>query len=336
MASNTSLRRRSPLVAPVVIALAGVLTGGGLVYALTQDDGGTLATSADTTVARPTPTSDSTVPDATVADSSGADSPSTTIDSVPLRADAARIDGVTFIETASCVAFPISNPEFGIGDAHINVNLHRMESTAGDRIIVERWTEDGSVSVGLVVPGVRSGRVDVESFPDPSSIEPVTATIPMSDGSTVALEHTLVTTGSTCPTTIVQGADEFSFAAYGLIDLCAASEESGLGSIASFQGDAALQFVDDQPLELTRESFTGRLLATTSAGEPVDAAVTGTFGAVTGTATGTATGSEPDLVGTITPGFVGDEPQPTDSLTVRLDSVEASRCSAAQEARFLD
>lgn len=297
---------------------------GGLVAALASDDDPQVVSvdpaTADAEEAGPTVTD--AAPDTVIPDTGPASTPETTVDDGPIRENTARIAGVTYIETASCLAFPNSNPNAGIGDAHINASLHRLEATDGSRVIVEQWSEDGFARLRLTEPSGRVGDAPSQRREAPADIEPVTETMAMSDGTTVMLEHALARAVTTCPHTLLVGPDDFTFDAYGTIEVCSASTSSGLGHIATFQGATVLQFVRTAD----ESGYDARIVGVFDDATEFDVAFT------------LADSFDPPgvIVGTVPAGALSGDRGAVAPITVELGVGSEPPCAPAQEQRFAE
>lgn len=273
---RTERRRRPPWLAPVVVGLAALPVGGALALAITDRGGETVTAgdplSATSTVAEPAdeasnasdvpttvdpaPGSDpvSTEPTSLDTMSDPASDTATTLPAGPPAERTVRVDGETFIETYSCVAFPNSNPLAGIGDAGINVSLHLMESGSGDRLSLERWSYDFGGAIGIARLGGGSGLV--ETF-DIGQVEPHIVPI---DGDDVVVEvGSMTTSGDICASLTAQGADEFQFTTLGLVDVCAVSDAAALSTDLVYTFHSGQTLAIDGDASMGETTFTGAL-----------------------------------------------------------------------------
>ena len=259
-----SPRRRAGLAAPLLTAAAALVVGAVLLVAIARRDDGSIAIGDSGTTIPSTGPPAATSADGSVdgsvdesGDGSGTSVPATdatstsTTDgsdvepSMPARqlgppAEATvRIDGETFIRTYACVSFPLSNPDAGIGDAHVNSGLHLVESVTGDRALVELRHFDAATGLGVTILGGASGSLEVIE-PTATSFE-----VTFDDGTTRTIELGSLQVATTCNTLISSdSADPFTFTALGAVDSCYFDVPAPVEVLYTFEGGATLGLTD--------------------------------------------------------------------------------------------
>jgi hypothetical protein len=299
---RTERRRRPPWLAPVVVGLAALPIGAALALGITGRGGDTVGAGDPQSTTSTIADTASTVPDSSTTSSAvestttmagpetTAVDTGTTLPAGPPAERTLRVDGETFIETYSCIAFPNSNPDAGIGDAGIRVSMHLMESGSGDRISLERWSYDFGGAIGISRIGGPTGMV--ETF-DINQVEPYIVPI---DGVDVVVEVGPTTTsGDICATLIAQGAGEFDFTALGLVDVCSVSDDLATDLVYTFQSGQSLAI--DGDVSMGETTFTGTLTHEDGVSEVVDGAFE------------VAESGSTRLVGTLDPGTTGAAPE---------------------------
>lgn len=255
-----SPQRRAGLAAPLLAAAAALVVGAVLLVAIVRRDDGsitlgdsgtttpvtgpTAATSADGSVdgsADGSGTSD-TASDATSTSTTDPTDRETSVPAPELGPPAeatVRIDGETFIRTYACVSFPLSNPDAGIGDAHVNSGLHLVESVSGDRALVEIRRFDAVTGLGVTILGGPSGSLDTID-PTATSFE-----VAFDDGTTRSVELGSLQAATTCNTLISSDpTDPFTFTALGAVDSCYLDEPAPVEALYTLEGGATLALSD--------------------------------------------------------------------------------------------
>lgn len=249
-----SPQRRAGLAAPLLAAAVALVVGSILVVAIVRRDDGsiTLGDSGTTTTGAPTTTgaavadgadSGDVPPDVTSTSTTDPTDVETTAPAEQLGPPAeatVRIDGETFIRTYACVSFPMSNPDAGVGDAHVNSGLHLVEGVSGDRALVEVRRFDTETGLGVTFLGGPSGSLD--------SID-ATATsfdVAFDDGATRTVELGSLQMDTPCDTLISSDpADPFTFTGLGAADSCYLDEPAAVEVLYTFEGGATLALTDD-------------------------------------------------------------------------------------------